>query len=389
MRAVGAISALVALASLASAAPLACGARQYISGAVCKPCPLTMMSCTSATSALSCARGRYLNADKQCVLARECPQNTFADSSKSTCTKCYVKDAATCSDATVSGTTSCTTGCLYSKNCLPAVRLPVGLYCPNHVATACPDSHAKDCDDAGKSTVCKASFRLQYDDTCVQCIGDEQWDSDMRRCMIYCRAGSLLTGADGTVTVERATFPDMTTRTCQQLCNDEGALTCDLTGVSQDCIDGWNLSTDNVCVKCADGETFDADSKTCKAAITTCLNAHYITTGYTTPNPDLIANWPPWEDIPEWLTEPQPIQEVAAATYLDPTTNQCKTCSGWNVYSCDQQGKTTVCYDSYLYDGSCTHNCNGNPGNIARGIGTPADANGQPFSWFGICLGHV
>ncbi|BGP37188.1 hypothetical protein JCM10450v2_001096 [Rhodotorula kratochvilovae] len=384
MRSFVALAALGALASLASAAPLACGARQYISGTVCKTCPLTMMSCSSATSALSCARGRYLNADKQCVLARECPQNTFADASRSACTKCYVKDAATCSDATVSGTTSCMTGCLNGKTCLPAVRLPVGLYCPDHVATSCPDKHVKDCDETGRTTICAANYHLTNDGTCVQCIGSETWDGDVRACTLSCPGGS--SSSSGSVT--RATYPDHSTGTCK-LCNDEEAEACGSTGVTVSCLGGWNLSADNVCVKCADGEIFDADSKTCKAEVVTCLNAHYVTTGYLQPDPEEVANWPEGVPLPPWLAGPRPIMGVVAATYLDPVTNQCKECSGWGVYSCDQTGRTTMCYDTYLWDGACTMNCNGNAGGVARYEPTPADAVGQPFSLFGTCAGHV
>ncbi|GAA6047361.1 hypothetical protein JCM3770_001265 [Rhodotorula araucariae] len=336
MRTLLTLATAATLVSLACAAPLACGARQYLAGSVCKPCPVNMASCSSATTALSCMRGRYLTTDKRCVLARECPENTFADAS-------------------------------------------------SHVATTCPGQHAKACDAAGSTTVCAADFHLTNDGTCVQCIGSQEWNEDWRACTLSCRAGSLSLAPDGTVIVDRATFPDQATETCK-LCKDEGAWTCDSAGVSGYCLEGWNLSADNACVKCANGENWDDQARTCKAPAPVCENAHNIVTGYTDPEPA------PFPGMPSMPAQAQ--IELVEATYLDASTNTCVKCPGSSAYSCDSTGRTTACYNSYLINGECTWDCNGD-GAAAQTVPAPPGFTYAPMPWigyrigfFGLCRGY-
>jgi len=128
-------------------------------------------------------RGRFLNADKKCVLANACPVGTFADansahscslscpyapstrltgpnSTENACTKCYHVLAKTCKDATQFGATSWCAhprlfsfvslfsrtdafpvhsvngGCFSVNTCLYANRLVGGYYCPGAVPGA-------------------------------------------------------------------------------------------------------------------------------------------------------------------------------------------------------------------------------------------------------------
>ncbi|BGP50065.1 hypothetical protein JCM10450v2_005973 [Rhodotorula kratochvilovae] len=403
MRSALLLVALTTLASLASAAPLACGARQYLDAASqkCKLCPSSMMGCTSVTTALSCARGFYLTADQRCVTASKCPQNTFADSSKQACTRCYVTDAATCKDATVSGTTSCMTSCFTGSTCTPAVRLPAGFYCPNHVKTTCPGDGVSKCDPAGKATACKTGYSLNsqagtcgkwtgqceltcpnlieipvsvgkswyspkyptddgltcefcqidgayscgpgpvatacmtdwghhlYDGACVSCYGDETYDADSGTCLLHCTDGSLSTAVDGTVTVTRATYADRPTRTCKQ-CNDEGATSCSPSGVSSACLSGWNLSADNVCVKCLGEQTFNAQKRECELGC-----PHLV----QTPVPG--STW----------------TSITSPKYPSDDGLTCKTCEIDGAYSCGAGPVATACMTDWgyeLHEGRCT-----------------------------------
>ncbi|GAA5933572.1 hypothetical protein JCM3775_003737 [Rhodotorula graminis] len=100
---------LATLVAAGSAAPASCPPRRYLNEAsgTCTPCPPRALTCWSSTSALTCERGYFLTADSTCVRAKACPSKTFADRSTNACTPCFHADAATCSDASPTGTTSC------------------------------------------------------------------------------------------------------------------------------------------------------------------------------------------------------------------------------------------------------------------------------------------
>ncbi|BGP37187.1 hypothetical protein JCM10450v2_001095 [Rhodotorula kratochvilovae] len=417
-----------------------------------------MMSCTSATTALSCARGRYLTADKRCVLSRECPQNTFADATKSACTKCYVTDAATCKDASASGTTSCIAGCLKGTTCLPAVRMPGGFYCPEHVLTACPGDGVAKCDTVGKTTACDKGYNLNsaegtcvkcvgqqtfnqekgtcdlvcpdaaptqygawrnaqyptdagvcdycptpgalscgpggvptacieslgfhfYQSRCVQCLGDSTFDSATGTCILTCPEGSISTAPDGSVSLKRATYPDAETQTCR-LCDDGAAATCRSDGnggsTTLTCVEGTHLGSMGFCFACGNDSTWDDASQTCRVRTPTCSNAYNVVTGYTAAQP---APFPGMPDMPA-----QAKVELVEATYLDPLTHTCIKCPGWSAYSCDSTGRTTACHDSYLLNGECTFNCNGN-GAAAKVVAAPAGFTYAPMPWIGYRIG--
>ncbi|GAA5893164.1 hypothetical protein JCM8208_004362 [Rhodotorula glutinis] len=101
--------ALATLVAAGSAAPASCPPRRYLNEAsgTCTPCPPQALTCSSATSALSCERGYFLTADSECARANKCPSGTFPDRAARKCTPCFHADAVTCSDATPTGTTSC------------------------------------------------------------------------------------------------------------------------------------------------------------------------------------------------------------------------------------------------------------------------------------------
>ncbi|TNY23976.1 hypothetical protein DMC30DRAFT_438443 [Rhodotorula diobovata] len=355
MRYLTAAAALATLASLVVALPATvCASRQYLDAAsgVCKTCPSSTLTCTSATTALTCQRGSYLTADKRCVTGNRCPTNTFADSSKQACTKCYVKDAATCKDATAFGTLSCLTGCLNgpTKTCLPIGRLPSGSYCPNHVVTSCPGTGVKACDAAGKATTCKADYHLTDDAH----IGDEGFYPTLGGCVLLCPAGAFVT---------------VPSHTCK-VCNDEGALACDASGVSDSCLDGYNLDSANVCIKCRNNEALDAETKSCRLD---CPPAENYIVGYT------IG------------ALQHPIGAILRAHYQPIGVGQCVPCPGSSMYSCDKRGAATSCFNSYLVDGVCSGSCpdEATPTRIPAPDGfnyLPSDTVNQRIAYFGVCI---
>ncbi|BGP52131.1 hypothetical protein JCM10450v2_008102 [Rhodotorula kratochvilovae] len=243
MRFATVLLALPSLLTLAAAAPTTCGARQYFDDATgrCKYCPISMMSCTSATTALSCSRGFYLTATKSCVTPSSCPQNTFADAKKQACSDCYVNDAATCKDASSSGTTSCISGCLRGTTCLPKNRLPSGHYCPDHVLTPCPGANVRSCNPAGSATSCKDGYNLSAYDTCVKCSEGEIFDTVIDECRTDCPDAVYQLKEDGAVDLtSRAMRYNYGSGICVT-CDEEFAESCDATGAAVSCIPTYSL----------------------------------------------------------------------------------------------------------------------------------------------------
>ena len=89
---------------------------------------------------------------------------------------------------------------------------------------------------------------------------------------------------------------------------------------------------------------------------------------------------------------------------LPALTHTCIKCPGWSAYSCDSTGRTTawcvlaflllnaaltlapLSHDSYLLNGECTFNCNGN-GAAAKVVPAPAGFTYAPMPWIGYRIG--
>ncbi|BGP38294.1 hypothetical protein JCM10449v2_002225 [Rhodotorula kratochvilovae] len=284
-----------------------------------------MMSCTSATSALSCARGRYLTAGKQCVLASACPQNTFADSTKSACTKCFQTTAATCKDATSTGATSCMSGSCYSDNkCQYANRLVAGNYCPNNILTSCGENVQK-CDATGKVTACKTGYTLTGLNECIKCAEGEAYNADTKTCGVVCVDAMYNLGFDGRATVTRQA--QYSSEPCTN-CYDAGALQCGIDGQAKTCVPGWTRDSSGQCSRCKGNERFLDFAGYCQLLC---------------PGADYMADYDGSSVA------------LSQAKYWDKSTGYCTACNDPNAIKCDGSGATTACLPYYnLVDGVCT-----------------------------------
>ncbi|BGP38290.1 hypothetical protein JCM10449v2_002221 [Rhodotorula kratochvilovae] len=308
-----AVVAAAALVSVVVAVPaVSCpGTRQYFDSAssTCKQCPLTMTSCSSATVAITCNRGRYLTADKQCVVARSCPTSTFADTTTQSCKKCYQVNAATCTDASATGSTSCLSGsCLQGNKCVYTNRMPAGSYCSSAgVVASCGENISK-CDSTGKATTCKSGYSLTSSGACAKCTGSQTYNDKTQSCELKC--------ADGTPGMEA-------TQTCV-LCPITGAQTCDSTGAVTQCLPTW-IPYDGRCIQCS-GEysNFNADTGVCEL---NCPDAKYTL------------------DVDGRATVTSPAT-FESTTYYG--SAYCQTCAGVALH-CDTQGNVVSCVPGYQH----------------------------------------
>ncbi|BGP47566.1 hypothetical protein JCM10450v2_003429 [Rhodotorula kratochvilovae] len=328
-----------------------------------------MTACTSATAAVTWwgrfrfpypapNRGRYLTADKQCVVARSCPQSTFADAISQSCKKCYQVNAATCTDASATGSTSCLTGsCLSGDKCVYSNRMQAGFYCPNGVMASCGDGVSK-CDASGAATGCKTGFNIGADGTtadqtwnaatkvcevackdnvaadgsCVKCIGDQTWNTDSKKCdSPACRAAAQVSFDRNTENYNldaRAQYLDEATQTCKN-CNDQYAQTCDGAGKATACLYNQfrvGLSTFGTCLSCdaLANRYYDSQSRTCALY---CPTARF-----------------------DWSTG----IITTPAKYLDAANDVCLDCKGAGALRCDSNGVTQDCIPGWNLDLSGT-----------------------------------
>ncbi|BGP46440.1 Extracellular matrix protein fras1 [Rhodotorula kratochvilovae] len=396
MRLVALVALVATAAPFAFAAPTvaACpGTRQYRDAAtgLCKQCPLTMTSCSSATVAITCNRGRYLTADKQCVLATACPTNTFADATTQSCKKCYQVNAATCKDASATGSTSCLSGsCLQDNKCVYTNRMQVGFFCSSTgVMTSCGDGVTK-CDSTGAATSCKTGYTRTTAGACVKCATDQTfdaasqtckstaascaalgdhffntvtnfcepicqrgrlnqqwgyyieaeyydcanadqiWDATAAVCKLTCGDAQYTTDTEGMVTLTKAaTYANTAAQSCSACTDKLSARTCDSTGRSSSCLPGYKL-VDGSCNHCeAVGRVFQPSTGECKEV--TCPTATF-TTG-----------------------EDGNAYNVKAAQRLDASTGSCVACNDAYARNCDSTGKAVACLPPYNLgaDGTC------------------------------------
>ncbi|TNY20142.1 hypothetical protein DMC30DRAFT_398570 [Rhodotorula diobovata] len=331
-----ALVALAGFASLALAAPArSCASNQYLDSATgtCKSCPSSMFTCSSPTVALSCQRGRFLNADKKCVLATACPAGTFADANKNACTKCYHVLAKTCKDATQFGATSCVDGGCFSVNtCLYANRLVGGYYCPGNVLTPCIGDNVARCGADGQATSCKAGYNLSASKTCIKCVNGETFNSATGTCQTPCRTEATydLDAKGRPTNIQRAQYYDTTSKTCVN-CQDELAGRCDATGFSSTCLP-QSFRDGGHCTGCRGDEEIRSGPGSSVQCYLSCPEA------VTTDDP-----------------EQGPLTIDAPAQYWDRSTGLCATCADPHALSCYSANRATECLPEYpLVDGRCT-----------------------------------
>ncbi|TNY20481.1 hypothetical protein DMC30DRAFT_252146 [Rhodotorula diobovata] len=271
MRYIAAFATLVAGAAFVSAAPT-CASRQYLDAAtgLCKQCPTSTMTCSSATVAITCARGRYLTSTKQCVTGNACPSGTFADSATTTCKKCYGANVGKCKDATPTGATACVSGsCLSSGKCLYIARMLPTTFCSNGIVTACPNGASR-CDSTGAVMSCKTGFNLAASGECVQCTGGATWNSATKTCDLACRTTATThyePDREESVIDSTAQYLDSATQTCKD-CLDPFAKSCGNDGRATACLTEFyrGLTDEGTCIRCntKPGYYLDDDSGKCE-----------------------------------------------------------------------------------------------------------------------------
>ncbi|TNY20152.1 hypothetical protein DMC30DRAFT_447335 [Rhodotorula diobovata] len=348
-----ALVALAGFASLALAAPArSCASNQYLDSTTgtCKSCPSSMFTCSSPTVALSCQRGRFLNADKKCVLATACPAGTFADANKNACTKCYDVLAKTCKDATQFGATSCVNGGCFSVNtCLYANRLVGGYYCPGNVLTPCLGDNVARCGADGQATSCKAGYILSASKTCIKCTNGQTFSTDTKRCEVSCRLDATYdSDAHGrAVNVQRAQQLSADGTQCLD-CRDPFARRCDTDPNMQGCVAGYNQNPQGDCVTCLGDEEWDYRNRVCELE---CPQG-----GWTYDSGGMSA-----------LLYP--------SKYWDKSTGTCEPCSDPAAASCDSEG-TLGCIPYNILVGGVCQRCDvdGLPRTYNADTGTCSDA---------------
>ncbi|TNY18048.1 hypothetical protein DMC30DRAFT_449188 [Rhodotorula diobovata] len=392
MRYGAAFIALLSVAALVSAAPAGCSSRQYLDVAtgLCKACPLNVLTCKSATVAVTCQRGSYLTPDKKCVTSNKCPQKTFANTATQACTPCYHVEAATCSNASPTGATSCIAGaCLSAGTCLYANRLKPGYYCPNSIYKICPGGPGVyTCDvSTGVPTRCKKDYTLgnggccptgTYFDgsTCVSCppgvtacagpdpcdaldcgAGQDGQPLFRRECGHQKRRrspGNRFSCETADNCYERQ-WADLSTQTCKNC--DSYAETCtgNGPGTATSCSYMRYLTTDGNCVlslECS-RRTGYVDGKSCRACgpgALACTGPESATKCGTNSAEDQL-----------YLNNGVCIEraECPDGTFADDGTHTCTTCTsrfGDDAASCTAD-VVTKCTNGLKLNGGCIDNC--------------------------------
>ncbi|TNY20834.1 hypothetical protein DMC30DRAFT_231379 [Rhodotorula diobovata] len=292
MRVTSFLAAATALASLVAAAPaISCTSRQFLDPATntCKQCPTTMLACSSATVAITCARGRYMTPTKQCVAPNACPAGTYPSASTLSCKKCAQSNAKTCKDGSSTGSTSCIAGsCLSTNHCVYIARMGSDEYCTAEgVRASCAEGVSK-CTAAG-ATACKYGYTLSSQGTCTsKCAAGETyvkaldsctkpqascdpathvWNPVTKFCEVKCADGQIVNGryeAAGYFVYAPGHMRCMP-------CGQPGARQCNFLGQATSCLEGYNQG-DGYCMKCTSDQDWNAQTGRCE-----CRGAAYTT----------------------------------------------------------------------------------------------------------------
>ncbi|GAA5896767.1 hypothetical protein JCM6882_005030 [Rhodosporidiobolus microsporus] len=221
-----------------------------------------------------------------------------------------------------------------------------------------------------------------------------------------CARGYYLTGTECVIRTHcpSGTWPELKKATCTActVVNPDAA-TCNLQGVATSCVSGKCATSEGKCIgedeieganyckdgkvtSCGEGVSYcDPNGKTlvCEDGWFIDLNAHKClkdcgTAGVLTDPFTMCNPCPGTGDYASWSSADQkcvtrptcgPAKDVfnddgsyshtTEATYLDTSTNTCRTCNtgSGSAYACQPWGSPSLCYDSYLYKAYCVKQC--------------------------------
>ncbi|GAA6049032.1 hypothetical protein JCM3770_005448 [Rhodotorula araucariae] len=328
LHAVAAAWATLALAAPAAPATAACpGTHQYrdSTSSLCQQCPSSMLTCSSATVAITCQRGRYLTAEKHAA------DETF-DPASQTC-KGSAASCAASGDHFFNAVTNfceplCQKGTLVDGVYTQALRYVYGL----DRCMPCGQQGAVACDYLGRPTSCFEGYH-DGDGWCAKCTDDQIWNTEIKNC--ECQGAAYTSNSDGKLAITRkAKYQDPNTnaQSCITCPDSFTALTCKgqgTGGVSTSCLPDYKL-VDGSCNHCAsDNQVFQPATGECKEV--TCPAATYT------------------------LGENGNAYNVKPAQRLEASTGTCVACDDAYARSCGSTGKAISCLPPYNLgaDGTC------------------------------------
>uniref|UniRef100_A0A8C2WBN3 EGF-like domain-containing protein n=1 Tax=Cyclopterus lumpus TaxID=8103 RepID=A0A8C2WBN3_CYCLU len=204
---------------------------------MCLPCPAPCSDCRSNTRCLACQPGYFLNGTgRDCI--KQCPQQTFSDSSGGLCQSCH-SSCQTCHGPRSANCDLCL-GYFLGQDSSCVVQCPSGSYA-NTATQLCEDC----------SPSCEAC--LDTSDNCISCSkGSYKLFLHQGRCWSNCPEGLF--------------------ETAEGLCEacDSSCLSCD--GIKSQCLscaDGHYLESGMCRLNCS-LRTYPADDATCRRCSPHC-----------------------------------------------------------------------------------------------------------------------
>jgi hypothetical protein len=199
----------------------------------CLTCTPTQTTCTSCVTSLS--PSVYLTSSYTCVIAANCPTQTYADTSNYKCVAC-VSPCLTCSTAVIC--LSCVTGTsFYINKCLSSC--PTGYASVSSICTAC----------TSPCLTCSGSIT-----SCLSC------DPSVSP-SVYLAGSSCLTNCPSTTF---SNFLDQTCTACISPCS-----TCSSTTICISCASGYSFYSNYCYTNCPSGLV--SINQVCLVCSTPCL----------------------------------------------------------------------------------------------------------------------